>query len=213
MQTNPKNKILIFDDPITSLDNNNLSHLVDLITEEHTKFSQTFIFTHHRIFFKFLRKSLKTGNKDYSLGNEYNIIRNKKKLGGSFICKSCSNNFTKKLKDFEVNIFEKAQQGIPIDIEIKIVEYGQYLRYEVEKFIKNDLLFWDADSQFSKAINGIKNSRNSICNDDLDKINKIYQFCNWTTSHVDVGDEHGLEQLKDKINDFIRIKRSYNDIF
>lgn len=205
IQTNPENKILVFDDPITSLDNNNLSHLVDLIAEEHAKFSQTFIFTHHRTFFKFLRKSFKTGKKNDNLGNEYNIIRNKKELGGSFICKSCSTNFTQKLKDFEKNIYDKAQQGTPINVEMKIVEYGQYLRYEVERFIKNDLLFWDADSQFSKAIEGIKNCRNNICDDDLDKINKIYQFCNWTTSHVDVGDEYGLEQLKDKINEFVGI--------
>lgn len=206
IQTSPEDKILVFDDPITSLDNNNLSHLVDLIAEEHTKFSQTFIFTHHRAFFKFLRKSFKTGKKSDNIGNEYNIIRNKNELGGSFICKSNSADFTKKLKDFEINIYGKAQEGTPINVEMKIIEYGQCLRYEVEKYIKNDLLFWDADGQFSKAIDGIKNSRNNICDDDLDKINKIYQFCNWTTSHVDVGDEHGLEELKDKINDFISIK-------
>jgi len=205
IQTNSKRKILVFDDPITSLDNNNLSHLVDLITEKHAQFSQTFIFTHHRTFFKFLRKSFKTGKNGDNLGNEYNLIRNKKELGGSFICKSCSTNFTQKLKGFEKNIYDKAQQGTPINIEMKIVEYGQYLRYEVEKFIKNDLLFWDADSQFSKAIDGIKNNRNNIPDDDLDKINKIYQFCNWTTSHVDVGDDHGFGQLKDKINDFLGI--------
>ncbi|OGL30849.1 hypothetical protein A3F37_00185 [Candidatus Saccharibacteria bacterium RIFCSPHIGHO2_12_FULL_41_12] len=205
IQTNPENKVLVFDDPITSLDNNNLSHLVDLIAEEHAKFSQTFIFTHHRTFFKFLRKSFKTGKNNGNLGNEYNIIRNKKELGGSFICKSCSTDFKNKLEGFENNIYNKAQQGTPINIEMKIVEYGQYLRYEVEKFIKNDLLFWDADSQFSKAIDGIKNSRNDISDQDLDKINKVYEFCNWTTSHVDVGDDHGLETLKTNINTFMGI--------
>lgn len=209
IQTSPEKKILVFDDPITSLDNNNLSHLVDLIGKKYNEFSQTFIFTHHRTFFKFLKKSFKTGKSD-SLGNEYNIIRNKKELGGSFICKSCSSNFTKKLNDFEKNIYDKATQGIPINIEMKIVEYGQYLRYEVEKYIKNDLLFWDADSQFSKAIDGIKKNRNNITDDDLDKINEIYSFCNWTTSHVDVGDEHGLGQLKEKIADFIEITKEKN---
>jgi len=39
--------------------------------------------------------------------------------------------------------------------------------------------------------------------DDLDKIKQVYSFYNWTTSHVDVGDDHGLEQLKGKIIDFI----------
>ncbi len=205
IQISPKSKILVFDDPITSLDNNNLSHLVDLIKEKYTKFSQTFIFTHHRAFFKFLRKGLKTGKKRNNLGHEYNIIRNKKQLGGSFICQSSSKSFTQKLSNFEKNIYDKAKQGTPINLEMKIVEYGQYLRYEVEKFIKNELLFWNADRQFSIAIDGIKNSRNNISDDDLDEINKIYGFCNWTTSHVDVGDEHGLEQLKDKINTFLEI--------
>lgn len=212
IQTNPENKILVFDDPITSLDNNNLSHLVDLISKKHTQFSQTFIFTHHRTFFKFLRKNFKTWNNNKALGNEYNIIRNEKELGGSFICKSCSTNFTQKLEKFEKNIYDKAQKWTPINIEMKVVEYGQYLRYEVEKFIKNDLLFWNADSQFSRAINGIKNSRNKICDKDLDKIYDIYEFCNWTTSHVDVGDENGLGQLKEKINDFLKIKNNYDTI-
>jgi len=204
IQKDRENKILIFDDPITSLDNSNLSCLVDLIAKEQENFSQTFVFTHHRTFFKFLRKKFKTGKKDNS-GNEYNIIRNKKEFGGSFICKSKSKGFKEKLKKFEPDIYDKAKNGTPINIELKIVEYGQYLRYEVEKFIKNDLLFWHADSNFSVAIKGIKENKKKIKDDDLDKINEIYTFCNWTTSHVDVGDDHGLQQLKDKIGDFIRI--------
>jgi len=55
---------------------------------------------------------------------------------------------------------------------------------------------------FPSAIEGVKNNK-LIRNDDLDKIKQVYSFCNWTTSHVDVGDDHGLEQLKAKISDFI----------
>ena len=130
---------------------------------------------------------------------------NEKDFGGSFICKSSSKGFKEKLKKFESNIYNKAKEGVEINIELKIVEYGQYLRYEVEKFIKNDLLFWHADSNFSVAIKGIKKNKEKIKDKDLDKIDDIYQFCNWTTSHVDVGDDHGLQQLKDKIGDFISI--------
>jgi len=121
-----KNKILVFDDPITSLDNSNLSYLVDLISIEKNNFSQTFVFTHHRTFFKFLRNKFKKCCK------EYNVVRNKKQFGGSFICKSEAKKFINKLNNFEVNIYSKADQGI--DIELKIVEYGQYLRYEIERF-------------------------------------------------------------------------------
>jgi wobble nucleotide-excising tRNase len=199
IQKDKDQKILIFDDPITSLDNSNLACLVDLISDEQKKFSQTFILTHHRTFFKFLRK--KFGKKC----NEYNILRNKKILGGSFICKSKPEKFIEKLKNIESHI-----QNIPpesLDIELKIVEYGQYLRYEVERFIKNDLLHWDKDFDFTKAIDGVKSNQN-IAEADLEKIKQVYLFCNWTTSHVDVGDDHGLSQLKDKIKDFTDIVKS-----
>jgi len=199
IQKDKDKKILVFDDPITSLDNSNLSCLVDLIAEEQSKFSQTFIFTHHRTFFKFLRKKFNEKCK------EYNILRNKKELGGSFICKSKPKKFIDKLKNFENHL-----QNIPpesIDIELKIVEYGQYLRYEVERFIKNELLHWDKAHDFTKAIEGVKLNQ-KINPSDLDKIRKIYAFCNWTTSHVDVGDDHGLSQLKDKIKDFVSIVKS-----
>jgi wobble nucleotide-excising tRNase len=204
IQKNRKSKILIFDDPITSLDNSNLSYLVDLISKEQVNFSQTFVFTHHRTFFKFLRKNFKTSKKD-CLGNEYNIIRNKKEFGGSFICKSNSKGFKDQLNEFETDVYDKAKNGTAINVELKIVEYGQYLRYEVEKFIKHNLLFWHAESNFSVAINGIKENKTKIKDEDLDKINDVYKFCNWTTSHVDVGDDHGLQQLKDKIADFIAV--------
>ena len=203
IQQNRENKILVFDDPITSLDNSNLSSLVDLIAEEKKSFSQTFVFTHHRTFFKFLKKKFKTSKKDNS-GHEYNIIRNKKEFGGSFICKSESKKFIEKLKNFESHL-----QRIPpesLDIELKIVEYGQYLRYEAERFIKNNLLHWNSND-FLAAIDGVKKNR-EISNDDLEKIKEIYSFCNWTTAHVDVGDDHGLQQLKDKITDFTSVTNS-----
>ena len=202
-----KNKILIFDDPITSLDNSNLSNLVDLIEQEQKNFSQIFVFSHHRTFFKFLRKKFQTGKKD-NFGNEYNIIRNQKEFGGSFICKSKSGGFRDKLEKFELDVYDKAQNEISINIELKIIEYGQYLRYEVETLIKNDLLFWHADSNFLVAIKGIKDNK-KIKDDDLDKINEIYKFCNWTTSHVDVGDDCGRRLLKDKIDAFILIAKTF----
>lgn len=201
IQSNSDKKILVFDDPITSLDKSNLSALVDLISEVQVKFSQTLVFTHHNTFFKFLRKKFGTSKKSDKKGNEYNIIRNRKKLGGSFICKSKRQRFLGKLKELENHI-----QSIPpgyLDVDLKTVEYGQYLRYECERFIKNDLLHWNAND-FPEAIKGVKENKN-IDDNDLDKIKDVYDFCNWTTSHVDEGDDHGLEQLKSKVEDFISV--------
>jgi wobble nucleotide-excising tRNase len=196
IQDNKTEKILIFDDPITSLDNSNLASLVDLIAEEKSNFSQTFVFTHHRAFYKFLRKRF------YKHCQEYSLIRNKKTFGGSFICKGEKEQFLDRLGDFENHLLQI--QPANLDTELKVVEYGQFLRYEVERYIKNTLLHWDADSNFSLAIDGVKNNK-QISDDDLNEIKDIYSFCNWTTSHVDVGEDNGLEQLKQKIADFMRI--------
>lgn len=195
IQKDKKQKVLVFDDPITSLDNSNLSCLVDLIAEEQKNFSQIFVFSHHRTFFKFLRKRFDKHC------HEYNLIRNKKEFGGSFICKSKSDKFLDKLKNFETDLAKIPPASL--DVELKVVEYGQYLRYEVERHIKNNLLHWNAND-FPTAIDGVKCNK-EIDDGDLDKIKQIYSFCNWTTSHVDVGDDHGLGQLKTKIADFVAI--------
>ena len=200
IQQNKQEIILVFDDPITSLDNSKLSCLVDLVAKQSDRFSQVFVFTHHRTFFKFLRR------KFFKKCLEYNILRNKKEFGSSFLCKSKEEKFVDKLRRLEQHL-----QCIPpaaLDAELKVVEYGQYLRYEVERFIKYDLLHWGAESHFDMAINGLKNNKN-ISDDDLDKVKDVYSFCNWTTSHADVGDDHGMDQLKAKITDFLTIRDSW----
>ncbi len=198
IQQNKQEKILVFDDPITSLDNSNLSFLVDLVAKERERFSQVFVFTHHRTFFKFLR------NRFSKNCHEYNILRNRKEFGGSFLCKSKKETFVDKLKHFDLHL---QNNRAALDAELKVVEYGQYLRYEIERFIKYDLLHWNAESRFDMAIDGLKNNKN-ISDDDLDMVKHLYSFCNWTTSHADVGDDHGMDQLKAKISDFLTIRDS-----
>ena len=200
-------KILVFDDPITSLDNNNLSSLVDLIykttTSEGRKFHpQVFIFTHHRTFFNFLRKKFRENN------NEYNILKNKKQFGASFICSSKEEKFINRLKKLEENLHSDAQDKY-ICIESRNVEYGQFLRYELERFVKNNLLQLNED-KFSKIIEGLKKNK-KVTNDSLDKISNIYSFCNWTTSHVDTENDYGWNQLKSKIEEFIKIYDNFKD--
>jgi len=203
IQKDKDQKILVFDDPITSLDNSNLSCLVDLIAEEQKNFSQTFVFTHHRTFFKFLQKKFKTTEYKKNKGSEYNIIRNNKEFGGSFICNGKANNICAKLKSFENDLKILAQNG-GFSQEQKVIEYGQFLRYEVENYLKNSLLHWNKPN-FGNIIDCLIENEKTISKDDLKKLKDIYSFCNWTTSHVDVGDDHGLGQLKTKIVDFVAI--------
>jgi len=43
------------------------------------------------------------------------------------------------------------------------------------------------------------------CNPGLKMIKDIYSFCNWTASHVDIGDDHVLTTLIEKKNSFLEI--------
>lgn len=200
IQGSKDSKVVIFDDPITSLDNNNLYSLVNYIEKIMNQFSQTFIFTHHRLFFKFLEKRF------HLKGNILNILRNKNEFGGSFICRSKNEKFIERLKGLEQHLLDISKGRV--DIESIIIEYGQYLRYEVELFVKNKLLQWDKCNNFGNAIEGVKKNK-TISDDALDKIKSIYSFCNWTTSHVDVGEDHGLDQLKQNISAFIPIIENF----
>ena len=53
---NKLDTVLIFDDPITSLDSPNLKILAELIHKKTKEFSQVIVFTHHPLFFKYLAK-------------------------------------------------------------------------------------------------------------------------------------------------------------
>ena len=76
IQSDNDSKILVFDDPISSLDNANLSHLVELISSNSNKFSQIFICTHHRTFYKFLQKIFKKVRDNIAMNLIYWKIKN-----------------------------------------------------------------------------------------------------------------------------------------
>ena len=206
IQENKDKKILMFDDPITSLDNNNLFNLVDLIYKKSKEFSQSFIFTHHLTFFRYLEKKYKFDRQT----NKYLLIRNNKTLGGSFLCGYINQStFINKLKNIEQRIEEKAKNTDGLDLRLEIIRYGQYLRFEVEKFVKNDLLKWN-EQIFSKQVDGIKNNQ-KLENEDFDILKDVYTFCNWSnTSHTGYDDQTSFEQLKTNIEKFLKVYDNFN---
>ena len=88
IQSDKNQKIIVFDDPINSLDNSNIGYFVDLLFELKDEFSQFLIFTHHKTFFKFSQKKFKTSESQNQYGHEYIILRNEEQYGGSFLLKS-----------------------------------------------------------------------------------------------------------------------------
>ncbi|HNN06585.1 MAG TPA: AAA family ATPase, partial [Leptospiraceae bacterium] len=207
IQDRKEEKIIVFDDPINSLDNSNIGFFVDILFDKKDEISQLLVLTHHKTFYKFIQKKFKTSDGLNSFGNEYLIIRNEKRYGGSFIVKSQRDSLKDKLKKFIDNPIP-AQQIPYIDIESRIIEHGQYLRYELERFVKNDLLQWNQD-KFPTLVSGITTNR-FLEDNDLESLKKVYQFCNWTTSHVDHGDDHGLEQLKIYIKLFLEVMERFH---
>lgn len=142
-------------------------------------------------------------------GSEYYIFKNNENLGGSFMCSNKTINLKTKLKEIGKERQNRAKEG-DLSEEILIIEYGQYLRYEIENYIKNKILHVN-ESNLGGVIENLirkKESSKECSSDDLKKLKDIYSFCNLTTSHVDVGDEsHSLNQLKNKIKDFIEISK------
>jgi len=207
IQSDKNQKIIVFDDPINSLDNSNIGYFVDLLFELKDEFSQFLIFTHHKTFFKFSQKKFKTSESQNQYGHEYIILRNEEQYGGSFLLKSKMDSLKDKLKKFANHIIPKEQLPYILDIELRIIEHGQFLRYELERFVKNELLQWNQD-KFPDLVTGVKHSR-YLDDVDLDNLKKVYQFCNWTTSHVDRGNENGLDQLRDNIKIFLDVMNNY----
>lgn len=192
----PKQKrIIIFDDPVNSVDSKNLKVFVDLIHSE-CKGNQVFIFTHHSLFFKYSSKTLS--------GSSFGIVKNKDKFGGSFIYREKPLIIEDKLTQMDESLKKLIQQG-EMNYTIFTMEYGHLLRYSVENFIKSKLLCWD--KEFTQVIDSI--GKHKLEEDDLKAIRKIYDFCNWSNHlHPDKEEPASLDELKIYIDKFLEIRKT-----
>jgi ABC-type multidrug transport system ATPase subunit len=142
---NKDTKVLVFDDPITSLDAPNLKILAELIHQKTQEFSQILVFTHHPLFFKYLAKC------ESPNPAKFGVLKNAEQFGGSFVYYDPGFDLVSEVQRCNREISQNAQSGNlkPEEIALK---YGQLLRLAVERFIKNDLLMWDKEREFlSKA--------------------------------------------------------------
>lgn len=127
------NIVLIFDDPITSLDSPNLKILADLIHEKTQEFSQVIIFTHHPLFYKYVAKC------ENPNPCKFDVLKNHDAFGGNFIFFDPDFDLTTEVQKCNEKIKQNVKNGNlkPEEIALK---YGQLLRLTVEKFIKHELL-------------------------------------------------------------------------
>lgn len=193
----PQKRIIVFDDPVNSVDARNLKVFVELIEKE-CKGNQVFIFTHHSLFYKYATRSLSCVS--------FGIIKNKEQFGGSFIYRENPLVIEEKLKRMNEALKERIKNN-EMNYTIFTLEYGHLLRYTVEDFIKNKLLHWD-EKQFPQVINKIK--KQNIDEKELEAIKKIYNFCNWGNHlHPDKEEPASLAELQSYIDKFLQVRSRY----
>lgn len=200
---NKDKSVLIFDDPITSLDSPNLKILAELIHKKVQEFSQVIVFTHHPLFFKYLAKC------ENPNPARFGVLKNADVFGGSFIFSDPGFEISTEVQKCNEEISESAQSGSlkPEEIALK---YGQLLRLAVEKFIKNDLLMWNKDGDFGKEIvvnlGRSKSKIQKLDDADLEVIINMYKYCNYSNLlHADKETPSALSELRTHIDKFTGI--------
>lgn len=196
------NKIIIFDDPITSLDSPNLKILADLLHTSTKPFGQVIVLTHHALFQKYLAKCTDPNPM------KFGVLKNDEKFGGSFIHFDPGYNLNEELFNCDEEINQRATTSTfqPEEIALK---YGQLLRLSVEKFIKNELLMWDRENNFDQITGNLKQSKSKIgklTDEDLEAISNIYKYCNYSNlMHADKENPSTLNELRNHITNVVNI--------
>ncbi len=199
---NKDKTILIFDDPITSLDSPNLKILAELIHQKTQEFSQVIVFTHHPLFFKYLAKC------ESPNPCKFGVLKNADQFGGSFMFFDPGFDLVAEVQQCNQEISQNAQNGNlkPEEIALK---YGQLLRLAVEKFIKNDLLMWDKEKRFDEVTENLKQGKNKmvkLSDDDLEVVTNMYKYCNYSNLlHADKETPSALSELMTHIDKFVKI--------
>jgi len=202
------NTVLIFDDPITSLDSPNLKILADLVHEKTQEFSQVIIFTHHPLFYKYVAKC------ENPNPCKFGVLKNHDAFGGSFIFFDPGFDLTIEVQRCNEEIKQNAQNGNlkPEEIALK---YGQLLRLAVEKFIKHELLMWNKESNFEKEIianlSKSKSKIQKLDDSDLEIMTNIHKYCNHSNLlHADKESPSALSELMTHIDKFVIIQNKVN---
>ncbi len=199
---NKDTKVLVFDDPITSLDAPNLKILAELVHQKTKEFSQVLVFTHHPLFFKYLAKC------ESPNPTKFGVLKNAEQFGGSFMFLDPGFDLVVEVQQCNQEISQNAQDGTlkPEEIALK---YGQLLRLAVERFIKNDLLMWDKEREFKDITQNLKQGKNKIAkltDEDLETITNIYKYCNYSNLlHADKETPSALSELTQHIDKFVTI--------
>lgn len=200
---NKDKTVLIFDDPITSLDSPNLKILAEIIHDNTQYFSQVITLTHHPLFFKYLAKC-----KDPE-PSKFGVLKNKETFGGSFMFYDPGYDLVDEIQKCNEEISNDAKKG-ELKPEGIALKYGQLLRLSIERFIKNELLMWDKDGDFGREIvanlSDSKSKIQKLDDSDLEILTNLHKYCNYSNLlHADKESPSALSELINYIDKFCKI--------
>jgi len=205
-QKNDSKTILVFDDPVTSLDSSNLFKICEYLIAECSGYAQTLIFTHHPLFCKFIRDACKKNG-----GDVFGIMKNAQRVGGSFIYVENGMDPYERLGLYQAEQEQRARDG-SLNADSFVLQYGQLLRYALEKYIKYDLLMWDKGRNFDDILSKLKNKTAIIAKiepQQAEELRCIYNYCNKAnTSHYDNDGQTSLTELNGFIDRFLKVKNA-----
>jgi len=166
-EKNKSEKIVIFDDPITSFDAGKRRSTAELIQNKTYSFLQTFIFTCDPLFKRYCTKVKNSQVRNAK--NQYYILRS-----GSSSVHYVSKNRATICASFKTDF--RNVRNVPAGTDEDIVVYGQKLRFCIETDVK-EKLGYDEDS-LNSVLNKVQKTDFDRFRSVIDKIRDIYSYCN-----------------------------------
>ena len=190
-----KNKIVIFDDPITSFDAGKRKSTANLIEKQTKSYEQTFIFTCDPLFRTFCAKEMDNRNLYY-------ILMSISSSAIHYIPKNRETIFDSFETDFKlIDGYNGTDENIVI--------FGQKLRFCLETKIKDEYFGYSEDS-FDHILNSVNRKGVLKYKDMISKIPKIkeiYKYCNTAGfAHYPKDGATTWNELKHKIKEYLSLQ-------
>jgi len=197
LKKNPdkEDKIIVFDDPITSFDAGKRKMCAEYIFKETLSFEQCFIFTCDPLFKSYCYKTI---SRKY--GNELSFY---------YVLKSASSSIHHRDKS-QVTIYsvfksEFRNIGTVLGTDENIIVFGQKLRYCIEE-IKDKYLGYGQEA-FDNVLDQVKSSNFEKLHNSIDELQGIYCYCNTGgLAHYPRDGSTSWEELRSYINRYLNLK-------
>ena len=183
-----KDEIIVIDDPVSSLDSNNLFAVQNLVVGVLKEYGQSFFLTHNFYFFAKVRDSIRADMRATNVDPKENLHifeLKKNSTNGSVIRKA--NKYVQKHISEYMSIIENLKEVLQGDIEEKDITIGNLIRRALEVFLG----FKDINSEHK-----LFDKLQKYAGDNV-KYQSILNMCN-AFSHSEIGENADFSYMAGK---------------